>query len=113
MYSYLCCIVVINGRIYIYYITIIFINQHKNYHWYLTFCVVNALNFYSWILDICGIWRFACFKMFDSHCGLCRTPNNVTPNEIRRLVVKVIDKYYDWRTAKHLFHKYGDKGILR
>lgn len=41
------------------------------------------------------------------------TPDNVTPQEFRRLVDKAIDKYDDWRTAEYLLHKYGDKGKLR
>lgn len=41
------------------------------------------------------------------------TPDNVTPQEFRRLVDKAIDKYYDWRTAEYLLHKYDDKGKLR
>lgn len=41
------------------------------------------------------------------------TPDNVTPQEFRRLVDKAIDKYDDWRTVEHLLHKYDDKGNLR
>ena len=40
-------------------------------------------------------------------------PDNVTPQEFRRLVDKAIDKYDDWRTVEHLLHKYDDKGNLR